>query len=127
VTDTPNPNSCRHCEVDREEHLQRWHPDAGWHTWIEPTSEQRKARMLTRRTPHPITEELNMSTPAELAGLLREHVAETVTQADDGTVLVDCSCGAAVHGAMPTESESTLGALMHVMAEHLAAVVYQAV
>lgn len=45
----PNPNGCRWCGVDRDEHLQRWDPTAEWHTWVEPTSAQRKKRMLARR------------------------------------------------------------------------------
>lgn len=45
----PNPNGCRHCEVDRDTHLQRHHPDVKWHQWEEPTNEQRKERILARR------------------------------------------------------------------------------
>ncbi len=45
----PNPNGCRWCGVDREEHLQRWAPTVKWHTWVEPTAAQRKKRMLERR------------------------------------------------------------------------------
>jgi hypothetical protein len=49
--DVPNPNACRHCDTDRQGHYQRWAPEVKWHRWTEPTSEQRKARMLARRTP----------------------------------------------------------------------------
>ena len=45
----PNPNGCRWCGVDREEHLQRWAPTVRWHQWAEPTAAQRKERMLARR------------------------------------------------------------------------------
>ncbi len=45
----PSPNACRWCDVDRESHLQRWAPGVGWHVWVEPTTEQRKERMLKRR------------------------------------------------------------------------------
>lgn len=45
----PNPNGCRWCGVDREDHLQRWAPAVKWHEWVEPTAAQRKARMLERR------------------------------------------------------------------------------
>lgn len=49
MTDLPNPNGCRYCGTDRDKHLQRWAPGAKWHGWVEPTPEQRKARMLARR------------------------------------------------------------------------------
>lgn len=45
----PNPNGCRWCGVDRDKHLQRWDPTVEWHVWVEPTSAQRKRRMLERR------------------------------------------------------------------------------
>lgn len=43
------PNGCRHCGAAQRFHCQRWTDAAGWHTWTEPTDEQRKARMLARR------------------------------------------------------------------------------
>lgn len=46
---TPAPSGCRHCGVEAREHLQRWTAAARWHSWVEPTQEQRKARMLARR------------------------------------------------------------------------------
>ncbi|MEV0247935.1 hypothetical protein AB0H76_15185 [Nocardia sp. NPDC050712] len=49
----PSPNSCRYCDVDRDAHLQRWVPEVDWHGWIEPTDEQRKARMLAAREVRP--------------------------------------------------------------------------
>lgn len=50
MTDTlASPNACRWCDIDRENHLQRWMPGTRWHTWVEPTDEQRKARILARR------------------------------------------------------------------------------
>jgi len=44
-----NPNGCRWCGIDKDVHLQRWHPVIKWHTWIEPTSSQRKDRLKARR------------------------------------------------------------------------------
>lgn len=53
--DTANPNACAVCDVDREKHLTRYAPDRsgkpGWHQWVAPTDEQRKARLIARRTP----------------------------------------------------------------------------
>ena len=46
----PAPNACRHCGVDEAEHMQRWKPPIGWHTWKQPTQEQIKARMQAQRT-----------------------------------------------------------------------------
>lgn len=45
----PNPNGCHWCGIDRQEHFQRWVPEAGLHIWAEPTADQRKSRMLARR------------------------------------------------------------------------------
>lgn len=47
------PSACRFCGVAAREHMQRWSPEAGWHTWTAPTSEQIKGRMLARRTRTP--------------------------------------------------------------------------
>jgi hypothetical protein len=44
-----NPNGCHWCGEDRERHVQLWHPEVGWHQWVEPTDEQRKERLLQRR------------------------------------------------------------------------------
>jgi hypothetical protein len=43
------PNGCRWCGLDERSHYRRWKPPVGWHYWEQPTSEQRKARMLARR------------------------------------------------------------------------------
>lgn len=62
------PNGCRFCGIDLNQHYSRYHPDAegyvqtyrrgdgttyfmdnGMHTWVQPTQEQIKARMLKRR------------------------------------------------------------------------------
>jgi hypothetical protein len=54
------PNGCAHCGIEQRCHFRRWTDDAGWHAWTAPTDEQRKARMLTRRsapTPTPSTPE----------------------------------------------------------------------
>lgn len=50
ASEGPSPNACRYCDTDRATHLQRWAPGVKWHGWCEPTPEQRKARMLARRT-----------------------------------------------------------------------------
>jgi len=39
-----NPSGCRHCGIDKHGHLSQWAPHpVGWHTWAEPTMEQRKS------------------------------------------------------------------------------------
>ena len=43
------PNACAACDAGKDEHLQRWSPDLGWHGWIAPRNEVRFARMLARR------------------------------------------------------------------------------
>lgn len=45
----PTPDGCRHCGTAEREHAQQHHPDVGFHGWVEPTSDQRKERMLARR------------------------------------------------------------------------------
>ncbi len=45
----PNPDGCRWCGADKYAHHQRWAPVIGLHVWAEPTSEQRKRRMVERR------------------------------------------------------------------------------
>ncbi|GAA2410866.1 hypothetical protein GCM10010404_80950 [Nonomuraea africana] len=45
----PTPSGCRHCGLEKRDHMGRWKSGAGWHGWVEPTDEQRKARMLDRR------------------------------------------------------------------------------
>jgi hypothetical protein len=47
VTD---PSGCRWCGISQRDHMQRWKPPVGWHTWEQPTQEQTKARMRARRT-----------------------------------------------------------------------------
>ena len=47
----PSPSGCRWCEIERHEHVRRWSAAAGWHSWTEPTMEQRKERILARRRP----------------------------------------------------------------------------
>lgn len=46
----PLPGGCRWCGVEEREHMQRWKPPVGWHTWEPPTLEQRKERMRARRS-----------------------------------------------------------------------------
>ncbi|WP_179894211.1 hypothetical protein [Streptomyces sp. or20] len=49
VTRTPSPNACQHCGIDPRTHARQWTPDAGWHTWEQPTQAQIKTRMRARR------------------------------------------------------------------------------
>jgi hypothetical protein len=45
-----NPGGCRYCGQPRYFHCQLWHgPERGIEGFIEPTQEQIKERMLTRR------------------------------------------------------------------------------
>ncbi|MEU7891728.1 hypothetical protein AB0B45_02560 [Nonomuraea sp. NPDC049152] len=44
------PNGCRWCGLAQRVHFQRWTPSAGWHGWTQPTTNQIKQRMKTRRT-----------------------------------------------------------------------------
>ncbi|ACX71162.1 hypothetical protein pZL12.85 [Streptomyces phage ZL12] len=46
---TPRPNGCRHDGIDQRAHARQWTPEAGWHTWEQPTQEQIKDRMRGRR------------------------------------------------------------------------------
>jgi hypothetical protein len=43
------PNGCAYDGIERREHYTRWVMGPGLHTWIEPSDEQRKRRMLARR------------------------------------------------------------------------------
>jgi hypothetical protein len=47
--DIPAPGGCRHCGADRQDHCQRYAPDVGRHGFVEPTDEQRLARLKARR------------------------------------------------------------------------------
>ena len=47
------PSACRHCDVPKREHMQRWATATGWHQWSPPTQEQIKDRMHTRRANRP--------------------------------------------------------------------------
>lgn len=44
------PNGCRHCGVAKRSHPQLWSRGLGWHQYVEPTDEQRLARMKERRS-----------------------------------------------------------------------------
>jgi len=35
---------CLHCGLPKRDHAQRWRSGVGWHTWAEPSPEQRGAR-----------------------------------------------------------------------------------
>jgi hypothetical protein len=56
--------------------------------------------------------------------ILRMHLPETITQSGDA-VLIDCSCGAAIFGEMPEHTETAVGAVIYVMAPHLAEFISQ--
>lgn len=43
------PSGCRHCGVAHRDHMQRYTGAAGWHRYAPPTTDQIKARMLSRR------------------------------------------------------------------------------
>lgn len=45
----PNPMGCRWCGIDQRGHAIQYGP-AGRHTWTQPTQEQIKTRMLSRRS-----------------------------------------------------------------------------
>lgn len=55
------------------------------------------------------------------AAALAKHIAETVTQGEGNDVVVDCACGVEVRGVLP-DVDSPTGAIMAVMAPHLAEV-----
>ncbi|RST23046.1 hypothetical protein EF908_13005 [Streptomyces sp. WAC04770] len=44
------PGGCRWCGIEARAHARQWTAEAGWHAWTAPTTEQRKERMLQRRT-----------------------------------------------------------------------------
>lgn len=44
------PNACRWCDQDARSHAIEWADVIGYHSWIAPTTAQRKRRMLARRT-----------------------------------------------------------------------------
>lgn len=46
----PNPMGCRHCGIDRGEHVDWYTQTVGWHKWEQPTQKQILARMLARRS-----------------------------------------------------------------------------
>lgn len=50
VADDAEPSGCAVCGIGQREHCQRYATGAGWHVWKAPTSEQRKGRMLGRRS-----------------------------------------------------------------------------
>lgn len=46
---TPHPNGCRWCGYEQRGHAQRYSRAVGNHIWVEPTNQQRLARMKKRR------------------------------------------------------------------------------
>lgn len=49
TVDLADPNACRHCGINAQDHANRWTETVGWHTWVDPGDEVRKTRMLLRR------------------------------------------------------------------------------
>lgn len=45
----PTPFGCRWCGREQYGHMQLFLPRRGFHTWVQPTQAQIKARMLARR------------------------------------------------------------------------------
>ncbi|MGI5223591.1 hypothetical protein [Actinoallomurus sp. CA-142502] len=58
------PSGCRWCGIEDREHAQRWTKLAGWHGWMAPLPEQRKARLLALRAARMTTEDEAASDPA---------------------------------------------------------------
>lgn len=46
----PMPNACRWCGKNDREHSTEWVASVGFHRWATPTPQQRRARMLARRS-----------------------------------------------------------------------------
>lgn len=42
-------NGCAHCGTSERAHCSRYKESVGYHTYVAPTDEQRKARLLARR------------------------------------------------------------------------------
>ncbi|ATE56355.1 hypothetical protein CNX65_26335 [Actinosynnema pretiosum] len=63
-----SPNGCRWCGADKLAHGRLWVPEVKWHGWVEPSSEQRKARMLARRKARSLVpaEDLSSQTSEDL-------------------------------------------------------------
>lgn len=46
---TPNPSGCGRCGIDERDHSMSWDRHLGeYHTWEEPTLQQRRERMFAR-------------------------------------------------------------------------------
>lgn len=43
------PDGCTWCDRDQRAHSIEWTDVVGYHTWVAPSTEQRKQRMLARR------------------------------------------------------------------------------
>jgi hypothetical protein len=50
TTTAPSPNACRWCGRDDRLHSIEWARSVGYHSWVEPTKAQRRARMFARRS-----------------------------------------------------------------------------
>ena len=48
-TVAPLPNACRWCGKGDRAHGMEWVASVGFHKWVAPTAQQRRARMLARR------------------------------------------------------------------------------
>lgn len=47
----PAPEGCRWCGIEHREHANQWAPSQQWHTYVQPTQDQIKARMRVRLLP----------------------------------------------------------------------------
>jgi hypothetical protein len=45
LSQAPLPMGCRYCGADQRTHCKRYVKSVGFHSWTEPTSAQRNARL----------------------------------------------------------------------------------
>ncbi|MEV6258053.1 hypothetical protein AB0L97_32840 [Nocardia sp. NPDC051911] len=65
---------------------------------------------------------------AHIAGVIAQHIAHTITAADDlDECLIDCACGAEIVGKLDGDPESQVGAIQRLMAAHIAEAVAEAI
>lgn len=43
------PSACGICGIPQRSHFRQWKQGIGWHTWVMPSDEQIKSRMIFRR------------------------------------------------------------------------------
>lgn len=44
------PSGCQYCGIGKRTHRQRWIGEVGWHSWAEPTKQQRYERIRMNYT-----------------------------------------------------------------------------